>query len=121
MIAVGSYVLYQRTGHAVQIISSTELWGTTTYRVYDPVSNEVLTVNADELTETAQSKTTDPALVRFAAAWCRVKNELANGILVDVSESVIPLPHQRYCLERAMSGNEVRYMLADEVGLGKTI
>jgi SNF2 family DNA or RNA helicase len=35
--------------------------------------------------------------------------------------SVIPLPHQLYALQRAMSADRVRYLLADEVGLGKTI
>ena len=34
---------------------------------------------------------------------------------------VIPLPHQIHALSRAISGDRVRYLLADEVGLGKTI
>jgi SNF2 family DNA or RNA helicase len=31
------------------------------------------------------------------------------------------LPHQLYALNRAMSQHRIRYLLADEVGLGKTI
>jgi len=31
------------------------------------------------------------------------------------------LPHQLYALNRAMSRDRIRYLLADEVGLGKTI
>lgn len=38
-----------------------------------------------------------------------------------VGESVLPLPHQRYALERAIATNDVCYMRSDEVGLGKTI
>jgi SNF2 family DNA or RNA helicase len=34
---------------------------------------------------------------------------------------VVPLPHQLYALDRAMSRDRIRYLLADEVGLGKTI
>lgn len=34
---------------------------------------------------------------------------------------MIPLPHQIHALSRAISGDRVRYLLADEVGLGKTI
>jgi hypothetical protein len=34
---------------------------------------------------------------------------------------VAPLPHRLYALNRAMSRDRVRYLLADEVGLGKTI
>ena len=33
----------------------------------------------------------------------------------------MPLPHQLYALNRAMSRDRIRYLLADEVGLGKTI
>ena len=61
------------------------------------------------------------AFVQFLALWARVRQELANGQLFEVSESVLPLPHQRYAMERALAGNQVRYLLADEVGLGKTI
>ena len=35
--------------------------------------------------------------------------------------TVIPLPHQLLALQRAISGDRIRYLLADEVGLGKTI
>lgn len=34
---------------------------------------------------------------------------------------MIPLPHQLHVLHRALSNNNIRYILADEVGLGKTI
>ncbi len=34
---------------------------------------------------------------------------------------VIPLPHQLHALSRAIAGDRIRYLLADEVGLGKTI
>ena len=61
------------------------------------------------------------AFVCFASVYARVKIELASGTVVDVSESVIPLSHKRYALERALETNACRYMLADKVGLGKTI
>jgi len=38
-----------------------------------------------------------------------------------MESNVIPLPHQIHALFRAISGDRVRYLLADEVGLGKTI
>lgn len=121
MFSVGAYALHKRSGHAVQVIEVKTLWGITTCKVYDALSNSVYSVSEDDLSETGSTSASEDSFVRFIAAWCRVKNELANGIVFDVSESVIPLPHQRYCVERAMATNEVRYMLADEVGLGKTI
>ena len=41
--------------------------------------------------------------------------------MAKVSSEVIPLPHQLHALNRALSGPNIRYILADEVGLGKTI
>ncbi|MGK5092026.1 SNF2-related protein [Deltaproteobacteria bacterium TL4] len=38
-----------------------------------------------------------------------------------IDSSVIPLPHQIRALSQAVSSDRVRYLLADEVGLGKTI
>jgi SNF2 family DNA or RNA helicase len=43
------------------------------------------------------------------------------GGFIPFSSEIIPLPHQLYVLERALSDNNIRYILADEVGLGKTI
>lgn len=34
---------------------------------------------------------------------------------------MIPLPHQILVLEKVMQSNQNRFMLADEVGMGKTI
>ncbi len=42
-------------------------------------------------------------------------------MLTSLKEGVIPLPHQLYVLKRALSDSRIRYVLADEVGLGKTI
>ena len=42
-------------------------------------------------------------------------------LLAPMESHVIPLPHQIHALSRAISGDRVRYLLADEVGLGKTI
>jgi superfamily II DNA or RNA helicase len=42
-------------------------------------------------------------------------------LLAPMESNVIPLPHQLHALSRAISGDRVRYLLADEVGLGKTI
>jgi superfamily II DNA or RNA helicase len=42
-------------------------------------------------------------------------------LLAPIESSVIPLPHQIRTLSRAIANDRVRYLLADEVGLGKTI
>ena len=42
-------------------------------------------------------------------------------LLAPIEASVIPLPHQIRALRHAIEHDRVRYLLADEVGLGKTI
>ncbi len=121
MLSIGQYVTDAHTGKTVKVIGAQQVFGLTTYQVYDPDTGEIY--NAAEKGLVSQGSLAQPsaAFVRFASVYARVRNVLASGIVVDVSESVIPLPHQRYALERAMETNACRYMLADEVGLGKTI
>ena len=121
MLTVGQFATDVHSGKTVRVIGIQQVFGMVTYQVYEPETGNIY--NAAERTLKIDRGLSEPssAFVRFAAVYARVKNELANGSVVDVSESVIPLPHQRYALERAMATNEVRYMLADEVGLGKTI
>ncbi len=42
-------------------------------------------------------------------------------LLIPMESNVIALPHQIHALPRAIPGDRVRYLLADEIGLGKTI
>ena len=121
MFTVGESVIDTRSNRVVLVVEVHELWGMTTCKVIDMTSNNVYSVNAENLAASGAACAASEPFVRFVAAWCKVKNELANGTVFDTSESVLPLPHQRYALERAIATNDVRYMLADEVGLGKTI
>lgn len=121
MFTVGESVIDTQSNRVVLIVEVHELWGITTYKVIDMATNAVYSVNAEKLASSVAASVASEAFVRFVAAWCKVKNKLANGTVFDTSESVLPLPHQRYALERAIESNEVRYMLSDEVGLGKTI
>ncbi len=58
----------------------------------------------------------------YLAAAARVADALTQEVLLaPIESSVIPLPHQIRALSRAISSDRVRYLLADEVGLGKTI
>ena len=121
MPIVGENFIDIQTGRVVLIVEVRELWGIKTCKVFDKAMNTIYSVNSENLSQSKVTVTTSESFIRFVAAWCKIKNELANGTIIDISESVLPLPHQRYALERAISTNVVRYMLADEVGLGKTI
>src|SRR5690606_41670155 len=59
--------------------------------------------------------------IAYVATAARVADALTQDVLLaPIESSVIPLPHQIRALSRAVSGDRVRYLLADEVGLGKT-
>ena len=52
----------------------------------------------------------------------KIKDEVARkNILAPYESSLIPLPHQILVLEKVMQSNQNRFILADEVGMGKTI
>ena len=60
--------------------------------------------------------------ITYVAAAARVADALTQDVLLaPIESSVIPLPHQIRALSRAISSDRIRYLLADEVGLGKTI
>jgi len=62
----------------------------------------------------------DKVMVRGIAA--RITGSLKRDVMLSPLEAdIIPLPHQIYALNRALQGDYVRFLLADEVGLGKTI
>jgi SNF2 family DNA or RNA helicase len=64
----------------------------------------------------------DAAEINYIVAGIRVSDSLRENILLaPIESSVIPLPHQIVTLLKAVSADRVRLLLADEVGLGKTI
>jgi superfamily II DNA or RNA helicase len=63
-----------------------------------------------------------PDDIAYVATAARVIDALAQDVLLaPIESSVIPLPHQIRALSRAISSDRIRYLLADEVGLGKTV
>lgn len=62
------------------------------------------------------------AELSFKAMAARIRNEMqAHRMLAPMESNVIPLPHQILALEKVMSGQFLRFLIADEVGMGKTI
>jgi len=109
-------------GQQCQVIETRTLWGETICRVWLPGRDSVVRVPASRLTPLEDSgKGTADSIVYIASA-ARVADALTRDLLLaPIESSVIPLPHQLKALSRAIAGDRVRYLLADEVGLGKTI
>ena len=104
-----------------KVIENISLWNVTFCRVWFPASDTVVKVKAQSLTDKGASSTSSQFLTYIAAA-ARVADALTQDVLLaPIESSVIPLPHQIKALSRTVSGDKIRYLLADEVGLGKTI
>jgi superfamily II DNA or RNA helicase len=105
-----------------QVIETRTLWGETTCRVWLPGRDSVVRIPASRLKPLESSGTWSPDNIAYIAAAARVADALAQDVLLaPIESSVIPLPHQIRALSRAIANDRVRYLLADEVGLGKTI
>lgn len=121
MLDVGSYAFDNVSGNNVQILERIDAWGYVSYRVYNPNTGEVYRVNESQLKMEENKELFNESYIRYVLQLSDIKNEIANGLVSSVSSEVIPLPHQTYVLNRVMENQNIRYILADEVGLGKTI
>ena len=109
-------------GQPCQVIETQKLWGETTCRVWLPGRDSVVRVPASRLASLENSGAGTAEDIAYVASAARVADALTQDVLLaPIESSVIPLPHQIKALSRAIAGDRVRYLLADEVGLGKTI
>ncbi|MCC5934981.1 MAG: DEAD/DEAH box helicase [Balneolales bacterium] len=114
-----------------KVIEEQTLWGQTVCRVWLPDSGLMVSVPRASLRPVPDKlqPETEAAHISYLAAATKVAEVLENAgsmhdghiLLAPMESNVIPLPHQIKALSRAVSGDRVRYLLADEVGLGKTI
>ncbi|MCK4788688.1 MAG: DEAD/DEAH box helicase [Desulfobacteraceae bacterium] len=105
-----------------QVIETQSLWGDEYCRIWIPGSDKIVRVPASSLKPLSEAPSCTSDGITYIAAAARVADTLTQDVLLaPIESSVIPLPHQIRALSRAVSGDHVRYLLADEVGLGKTI
>ena len=118
---VGDYVFDKTKDERVQILDVSEVWGFVSYKVFNASTGTVYKLSAADISAEVPEENFDESYLRYVAMLSKIKNETSAGILSKLSSGIIPLPHQLHVLNRALSNNNVRYILADEVGLGKTI
>lgn len=121
MIAVGDFVFDTIEKANVQVLEKIEAWGYTSYKVFNPATGRVYKANDEQLSSSGSTMQYDENYLRYVTLLSKIKNETAGGFLSSLASGIIPLPHQLHVLNRAMETNNIRYILADEVGLGKTI
>lgn len=116
---------------ACKVIEEQTLWGQTVCRVWLPNQDAVVRVPRSALRplDADLQPEIEAGRIAYVAAAAKVAEVLEGStsatdghvMLAPMESNVIPLPHQIDALSRAISGDRVRYLLADEVGLGKTI
>jgi len=116
---------------ACKLIEEQTLWGQTVCRVWLPNQDAVVRVPRSVLRPLSADlqPEIEAGRIAYVAAAAKVAEVLEGStsatdghvLLAPMESNVIPLPHQIHALSRAISGDRVRYLLADEVGLGKTI
>jgi SNF2 family DNA or RNA helicase len=112
----------QDYGQICQVIETQSLWGETTCRVSMPGCDSVVRIPASRLTSLENAGIGSPYNIAYVATAVRVADALTQDVLfAPIESSVNPLPHQIRALSRTIVNDRVRYLLADEVGLGKTI
>lgn len=119
-MTIGDLVFDTAANTTVRILEKIDVWGYVSYKVFNPVTGEVYKATEEQLKSSA-GVALDENYLRYVTLLSKIKNETSGGFLSALSSGIIPLPHQTHVLNRAMATNNVRYILADEVGLGKTI
>lgn len=121
MHATGDFVFDTIEKANVQVLEKIEAWGYISYKVFNPATGRVFKANEEQLSSSGSTMQYDENYLRYVTLLSKIKNETAGGFLSSLASGIIPLPHQLHVLNRAMETNNIRYILADEVGLGKTI
>lgn len=121
MLNVGDFAFDTVAGTNVQVLERIDVWGYVSYKVFNPATGRVYKASEEQLNIEVSGIHHDENYLRYVTLLAKIRNETAGGLLSSLSSGIIPLPHQLHVLNRAMETNNIRYILADEVGLGKTI
>lgn len=119
--SAGDWCWLTRQATSCQVIDRQDVWGESAYRVWLPAKDAVVRVRAWELASLHSVRPSVEQILHVTAAAKLLDALEDNLLLAPIQSSVVPLPHQLYALSRAVSRDRIRYLLADEVGLGKTI
>ena len=118
---IGTWRWHERHAAPCRVVDAQEIWGETAYRVWLPDKDTVVRASAADLTSLSSVQPTVEHILHIVAAAKLLEALEENLLLAPIQSSVTPLPHQLHALNRAMSRDRIRCLLADEVGLGKTI
>ncbi|MCD6450382.1 MAG: DEAD/DEAH box helicase family protein [Thermotogaceae bacterium] len=106
------------------LLEERKIFGYAMARVWLPSEGKVVDTTAGNLLPISRMLEffSDDFLSYVSAAGKLVNIFNSTDVLLSpLNSSIIPLPHQIRTVQRAITGDRIRFLLADEVGLGKTI
>jgi len=116
---------------ACKVIEEQTLWGQTVCHIWLPNQDAVVRVPRSALRSLSADlqPEIEAGCIAYVAAAAKVAEVLEGStsafdghvLLAPMESNVIPLPHQMHAFSKAISGDLVRYLPADGVGLYKTI
>jgi superfamily II DNA or RNA helicase len=118
---IGDWCWFTRQASPCRVIERQDVWGEVAYRVWLPAKDAVVRARSTDLAPLESVRPSVEQILHTTAAAKLLDALEDNLLLAPIQSSVVPLPHQLYALNRAVSRDRIRYLLADEVGLGKTI
>jgi hypothetical protein len=115
ILPIGAWAFSPVYGESVRILDVETVWNHTIYQVWIPRLATVERVPAESLSPAQPTKASGLDRITYAVAAARIADALTQDVLLAPLEAgVIPLPHQLYALARAVTGDRVRYLLAEE-------
>lgn len=111
--SVGAWCWHSRQAPPCRVVDHQDVWGEVAYRVWLPGRDAVVCARAQHLGDlSAVCPTVEQIL--YTAATAKLLDALEDNLLLaPIQSSVVPLPHQLYALNRVMSRDHIRYLLAD--------
>jgi SNF2 family DNA or RNA helicase len=121
-IKPGKWLWSTEHKEAVQLIEMRQTGPDSYYRVWIPGKNIVFFAPGKDFIRIDEAPHIPKEEIIYRASAGKILEIMAKQpLLSPVSAKIIPLPHQIHALTRAFQNEKIRVLLADEVGLGKTI
>jgi SNF2 family DNA or RNA helicase len=106
----------------LKIIEINKQWNVTSYKLWSQSQNKSV-IHSSHQIDALRNAEYDLEFLIYAIATARINQVYATESIISPLEgNLIPLPHQLTALKKiTQNPNQIRFLLADEVGLGKTI
>lgn len=106
---IGTWCWHHRQSAPCRVVDRQDMWGEDIYRVWLPAKDAVVRARSPEL-RTLESVELSADHVLHTAAAAKLLDALEDNLLLaPIQSSVVPLPHQLYALNRAISQHRIRY------------